>query len=521
MSFWSSLVSGVTSAAGSLGSILGYGSAVRTPPMIFGGSPAIVGMAGEAIWADPWVQPWRGPLDLDRDGREDAAMRLLFREAYRKEPSVRSAVQGKVNATASLDLTVTPRNRRRVEDCKAAEFVKWSIENSERGIFGLVQDILTPAFVDGWSLAEVSLNVVDDADSDEWKGFWTLRQARPIDSQYMRLQLDQYRNDVGVVNLVRGVQRYEPAKTLLFTHNGWHNNPFGQSDLRAVIRAVHLIEDAYRVWFIAIKRFGLPYFHGKVSSTTNRRQLEEALKELYAGGWAVTSDKDAIEVLNLSSAANFKAFEEKINKLREDVFLAIRGVYLPFLEGQGGAGSHGDTSVHKVARDAQEDVIQKQLCHLLNRKLVPFLVRPNFGMGVGLPKIALGGTNWGEVKQRGEVFKIALNDCRLSLSKTQVYDDMKCAPPEMVEGLDDELKPPEQPGAMGGGMPGMNGAAAGIPESPSNTGGGTSAPAETPAPTEEVESMFASFSQGSGDYHDKWNAAVRELCKEFELDTAA
>src|SRR5204862_5785205 len=114
------------------------------PPLKFGGEPPVTGLSGDAIWSDPWVQPWRGPLDMDRDSREDAAMRMLFREAYRKEPAVRSAVQGKANAIASLDLTVIPRNRRRVLDCKAAEFVKWSIENSERGVFGLIQDTLTP-----------------------------------------------------------------------------------------------------------------------------------------------------------------------------------------------------------------------------------------------------------------------------------------------------------------------------------------------------------------------------------------
>ncbi|WP_439627502.1 phage portal protein family protein [Gemmata sp.] len=466
---------------------MGFWSGVRS---VFGRSAADapvpshragggVDLTRDAVFSDPLSMPWRGPLDLDNDGRETAAMRMLFREAYLKEPSVRAAVRDKANAIASLDFTVLNPDRRSAEAARATEWVKWSIQWSKRSTHGLIQDILTPAFVDGWSPLELTLRQIGDgtgpADTPEWEGLWGLKHARSLDSHWLRLTLDQHRNVTGVVNLVYGLQPYSPAKVLIYTHNGWHSNPFGQSDLRAVVRAVELIEDAYKAWYVAIKRCGMPYFHGKVKDGNKRKLLEGALKEIYAMGWAVTSSEDSIEVLNLASAASFQAFEAKVNKLREDVFLSVRGVYLPFLQGQGGGDARGSSAVHKSASDADEDVLAKDVAHFISLHVIPAIVRPNFGPQVKLPVAALGAANHAEIKQQLDAADTVLNKLRLPISKRQVHEVSRWLPGDASDP-DDILNPPPLPGQPGPGAPGA-------PPGP-GPGGGPPDPQPAPVPPE-------------------------------------
>ena len=445
----------------------------------------------DVVLSDLWWQPWRGPIDTDRDGNETPEMRLKYREVFRREPVVRSAVRGKANAVASLDFSVIPASKSPL-DGMVAEFVKYALDSSDHGAHGLVRNIVQPALIDGFSLCEKRLEVIR---SGKWKGKWGLKHARQLDTQHLRLQLDEFRNVLGVVNLLRGVQVYDPAKTILFTYSGMYSNPFGQSDLRACYRSVGLIEDAYKCWYVAIKRFGLPYMVGKVDKPTSRKMMEDVLKELIAGGYVVIGTEDQIELLNLASSAGFSEFESKVNKLREEIMLAIRGAYLPFLEGQGGTDAHGDTSIHKIASDADEYLLAKDVALAINQQLVPDLVYPNFGEEYDLPRVVLGGTNWAETKAQLEVGAMILTQFRQPISRAQLYEVAQWSPPE---GDADAVQPPDMGGGGGGGgMFGglLGGGDAGGGATGGGTGGGEwSGPAASSAPA-----VAAASANSSGD----------------------
>jgi hypothetical protein len=364
-------------------------------------------LSGDQVWSDTWPMPYVGPLSVDNSGVsgpiESAEMRRQYRELYRKEPTIRAAINGKADAVACLDVSVIPRDNRNPHDCEAAEFVKWSVENTLLGWDGLIKQIIIPALIDGYSVLEKTLQVVKPEWGREWAGKWGLLHCRMLDSAWIRLQLDQYRNVLNVVNIVAGQQYYSVDKFILFSYSSLWNNPFGQSDLRACIRSSNLIEDAYKLWYLAAKMFGLPYLVGKVANPGHRKQMEECLAALRAGGFCVTGADDDVALLNLASATSFSAFEELVRAMREDNYLAIRGAYLPFLEGVGGPDAHGNTAISKVASDTNTDLLAKAVARVLSHQLVPWLVRDNFPVGTGYPVVTLGGAAWDEVLQSLEV----------------------------------------------------------------------------------------------------------------------
>ena len=92
---------------------------------------------------------------------------------------------------------------------------------------------MLPALIDGFSVTEKTLRPIGPDDSRAWAGLWGLRHAKTRDTAWLRLRLDAFRNVAGVVSLLRGLEEYDPAKVILFTHADLFDNPFGRSDVRA------------------------------------------------------------------------------------------------------------------------------------------------------------------------------------------------------------------------------------------------------------------------------------------------
>jgi hypothetical protein len=343
------------------------------------------------------------------------------------------------------------------------------------------------------------------------------------------LRLDGYRNVLGVVNTVRGLRTYSPGKFILFTHAELFDNPFGQSDLRACYRAANQIRDAYQLWYLALKRCGEPYLHGKYDHPAQRTEFEKALRSLRAGGWAVTGPKDEIAVLDLAGAASFDAFEKKVRLLREDIFLAVRGAYTPFMQSNTGGGeATGSAAVSQnTGSDPVEELLARAVGRVLTAQLVPDLVRPNFGPGVGLPRVVLGGVNWGEMKQRLDVVTAAVKaGLRPSRKWALQGTEIKAADPN---DPDDQLTLDEggQPAPAGGRTPGITqpapaGTLAGGPGAPQPAPAAAPAAPATPFSAEHAEqfaSHFAADPHGRypGDLHEKYGLDPTEFARRTGL----
>lgn len=378
----------------------------------------------DKILADVWAPPYRGPGELDRYGGETEVMRRRYREQYGTSPVTRAAIRGKADALSCLEVTVLPGNKDDKRSAMAAEWLDYTVQRSPRGWRGIIDSIWTPASIDGYSLCEKKL------EPQRWKGrfCWGLAHVRSLDTALLRLQLDVYRNVVGIVNLVRGIEYYSPDDVILHAHNPLFANPFGHSDQRATIRAANIIQDVYQVWFTALKVYGLPYMTGK-ASPTNKKAMAAALESLRAGGYAVTELAESIEVINLAAAAATDGFERMVHTQREDVFFAIRGASLPFLEGDGGTNAHGDSGVQKSASDAGEYASALDVSDTINRQLVPWLVSPNFGDEIEMPRVSLGGTNWKETKDLLDIIESAQR-CGMPVGARWASAVTKIGPPD-------------------------------------------------------------------------------------------
>lgn len=408
------------------------------------GPPKPLAPLQDNIASTVWAQPYNGPLDFDPYATETAAMRYQYRTMMRANPVVRAAIRGKADDISVLEPIVLPANKDDPVSQEAAEFVKYTIDQSPRGWRGLIDSIYTAASVDGYSICEKKLK------PQRWKGkaMWGLAHVRNLDTAVLRVQMDIYRNVIAIVNMVRGLEYYDPDDVILYAHNPMYSSPFGQSDMRAAVRAGNIIQDVYLAWFTALQVYGLPYMKGKVANGVNTEAMAATLAALRSGGYAVTTGEDDIEVLNLAAAAGTSAFKDMVQVQREDIFFAIRGVAQPFMEGKGGTDSHTDTSIQQGTSDAGEKASSLDVADCINKQLIPWLVRPNFG-DIDMPIVKLGGTDWKVTKDIVGILKDA-QSIGVKIPSQWAHEQLNIP----VTDDDKALEPPGSSDGQPGGMPG-------------------------------------------------------------------
>jgi hypothetical protein len=193
-----------------------------------------------------------------------------------------------------------------------------------------------------------------------------------------------------------------------------------------------------------------------------------------------------------------------VKNLRENIFLAVRGSYLPFVEGVGGSDAHGDTKVGKGNADAKESLLGKALGRLYGKQLAPILLAPQFGPDVlnRLPTVNIGGIDWETVKTVSDTVATIAEKFPARVSISQKWLGQSLGIPPAIDPDDEanvQQQPPADGGPGGGGNPPepddkggpATGEIAGGPEAPemppgsSTDGPAPAAPPKTipPAPT--------------------------------------
>lgn len=402
---------------------------------------------GNHIVTNPYPPPYQQPQDLDRYAGETNEMRLAYFKFHANEPAFQAAIDGKVAAIAALDVAVLPADEDSSLDKRAAEFIRDAIENSPGGWSGLITKILQPAFLCGFSVTEKWYAGIADEPyfcriAPKWRGLWAPRRFASIDTQYLRVQLNDARELIGIVNTWRALEGYTPERVIFYTNRKLFENPYGRSDGRSVYRACQLIDNAFKLWYIAMKNYSAPFLTGKTKSQGKiRAAFEAALQNARAGGYILCADEDVVDVVNLAAATSFQAFKENIDKARQEVYLGVRGAFLPFLEGMQ-QDARGDTKVHKTASDAIEYLLVQGVCEVINHQVIPDLVIANFGEQCGIPTMTLGGTDWAETKAQLDVADILVNKFRIPVSKKSLYKVSQMEPPR---DNDDEAGPAPLP----------------------------------------------------------------------------
>lgn len=454
----------------------------------------------DTVLQQVWPQPWYGSGDLDPlDGTPEN--RACYLALYRKEPRLNAAIEGKVASISTLKISVRGADEDNPVDVDAANFIDAAIRLSDHNSWiSLFASILRPGLVYGWSAGEITLRPIEQG---RWRGRWGLRHVRNLNTEpFIKLQLDVCRNITGVVNLIRGIQDYDPKKFVFYINKPIFGNPFGQSDVQPAQRAAQLFREVYQVWYVALKQYGLPYMHGKVGNPNYRKMLEQALDDIRGGGWAVTSKEDEIQVLNLAASASANGFESMIDKLSEDIFFAVRGSSTPsqVSSNQGGDNRGSTKESRQTGQDPIEKLAAEELCHSINRWLIPALMAPNFPPSVGMPYVTIGDSSEEDTEKRLKVIGIIENELKRPVATEEVYKlgSVKPADPndpqdaKVIQRLQAEAQQGMAGTAMKGGEP-AQGVPVPTPEKPEPKPPAKQLPAKpappVPSPAVDIDAM--------------------------------
>ena len=370
--------------------------------------------------------PFRGPHDLDNWTGETWEIRRAYRALLLKEPAVKAALKSKVAAVASLAPQVLPEDKASPRDRAAARFVDWAIGRSHGGWPGVVRAIAAGALIDGFSVCE---KVLAPVAARAWPGFWGLEELAPLDTRYIRLDVDPCKR-VTAVRYVKGqaAQAFDPRDFTVYAYQTLWGSPFGISDLRAAYRPAALIEAAVRLRAVLLENFAGPFLVGtyQPGDQGQKDELLGVLREARATGYVVVPDGDEVRVLNLATSADAQ-FGAAIEDYRKEIYTAIRGAYLPFSEGAAGTRV-GNSQVHQGVADLDAWDLAVDVAEVVNRQLVPDLVRPNFGDGVGLPRVSLGRQDPDAALKTLEIVK-AVQAAGVPVSAAFVYEASGVEPP--------------------------------------------------------------------------------------------
>lgn len=415
----------------------------------------------EKLINDLVALPYRYPDDqtLTRDPGLTYQLLSDIWNAYLSIAPVSSAIDGLVDSIVGLEISVIPDDKDDPKEQKAAEFVQWSIEKCKGGWDKTLTQILTPALVLGFSVSEIVKWRVPF--HKKWEGYDTLFEVKSKDVlDYIRFRTDVYRNITDVVNTVRGLEYVDPRDTVIFTFNDLFGNPYGRSALRQAIVQAKLYQEIWDIWYLGMKIWSGPIMFGKLDSRNKglMSTFENILKMIRAGAYGIfpisgPDDKTDIELMNPSSTFNFTAMKDFLDKVEQVVYMAVRGAYLPFMQGNKGQGSgeaRGNSETSKNSgSDPREYHITKSLCRVAQEQLFPVLVHPNFGWNVSTPTLQLGGVNWNDTSKI--IDSVTKYQQAGGKAGQKWFAKATQIPPP--EDKADELKPVSQ--AQQGGMPSM------------------------------------------------------------------
>jgi hypothetical protein len=367
----------------------------------------------------PYASPltaYHGSARLTGETRE---MRAEYREWAFREPTTKAAVMTKCLATSSLDPQLIANDPNDRMDKEAAQWVDWALTRAVGGVGGLIQSMTLPALIDGFSVLEKCYNTIDES-GGKYKDFWSIEKYAMCDTEQLRFKLDPYRQIIGIrpmTGLLAGWEELNPGDFVMFTHLKMFEDPFGISDLRAVVRDCRLLEDAIQLRHMLMSNFSGPFIAAAHSDPTVREQLLGIIATARGAGYIVVPNGTEIDVLNLATATP-DIFERTISSLRESIVSAIDGGYLQLLEG-GTSDGRGNTMVHKSVAELYVWWLAMWVCEVVNRQIIPDLVIPNYGNSVGLPRLQLGGIDENAISAALGRFK-AGQELGVTLSMEQV-----------------------------------------------------------------------------------------------------
>lgn len=325
-------------------------------------------------------------VSYDNYTAETAEMRLAYRKAL-AEPTVKSALLGKIYAVMALKPQFVPRDKVNPLEHEVAEFCKHLMDNAVGGTPGIIWAILSGGLIDGFSVCEP---ISTRYDYGKYKGKIGLKKLKAKDTRLLQFEVDAFKNITAVINQVAGTTRLDPDDFVIFQNMQLFESPQGLSDLRSSYRAVEMIVHVLKLRAIFLDKYTGPFVHAKTTDSAQRTRLANELKSARAQGVLVTDEQTEIALLDLamSGTADFQA---GLEDLRQEVAIGISGAFLHMLTG-GGAQHRGNSEVQQSTVDLFIWSLSVQVASVIESQLLPDYVRWNYGK-VDNPKCTLEAPN--------------------------------------------------------------------------------------------------------------------------------
>lgn len=319
---------------------------------------------------------------------ETREMRLKYRYAL-AEPSVKAALLGKIISVCSLSLQVKPKNRadRDPRSRDVADNLKYAIEASEYGSFGVLWEMLSGGLIDGWSVSEKVWGIETRG---RWRGYRILKNLKSKDSRYVQPEVDPFLN-VTALYSTRGnsMRRFDPANYVILSYMSLFQNPTGMSDLRASYRAIEMLPALVRMRMVFLEKYVGPFLKGKIKDKAIRKKMYEELADARAKGYIVYDESSVsdVEVVNLATSS-VSEFQSAITDLRQEVAIGISGAFLHMLTGET-PGARGNSQIQQETTESFVWMLGEMASNRIERRIAPDIVDYNFGSQTEIPDVKL------------------------------------------------------------------------------------------------------------------------------------
>lgn len=253
------------------------------------------------------------------------------------------------------------------------EIVERSIENIKGTMTDVRRSILRDSFAYGYGVGEFTVKSEN--------GKWILSSVQILDPTNIKFKMEKFKDNsygVGAVVQGSGMEEVEiPAGKCIIKSYGDSTTPYGKSLLRRCYRWWSLKNAIPKLWAVGLERFGMPILHGKASDNKTKKELNEALENLYSRSYITTDKESEIHSIfspSSSISSGYKLAEELCDKM------IYKAIFLPSLLGAGEeGGSYSLGQVHfelfnSTAASLAEDYIDTELEQLWRP-----LIEWNFG----------------------------------------------------------------------------------------------------------------------------------------------
>lgn len=294
----------------------------------------------------------------------------------RNDDQVKSTLVFKKTLIYGRALEVQPAEPDDQESKDVAKFVEWALERIN--FKHILREALT-ALEFGFSLGEI----VWETAVYEGNTVVTLKTIKHRDPQHIYIEMDKYGNIKRFAQLpFWGGEIYlDPSKAWHYAHDTEFQNPYGNSDLRAVYKNWWAKKFLVNFWNVFLERLGQPMTMVKYplgASETLKNTLKSILSGLSTKTEILVPEGVDVQLIEAQRAA--KADFGEALKYHDNAI--ARGLLMVALFGMGGddikRGADSQSHLHLRLIFKMADEISKNLIYTFTQQVMKQLVDYNF-----------------------------------------------------------------------------------------------------------------------------------------------